>query len=732
VKSYKQIDENKNHPSFPFMDFFRRNRKATISLLAIFVVSFLGILTTFNHADASIALPAYWGYKALTSGFSGAGEAMGNMFVVGIKYILGAILTLVGWLLIIPGIMLDVLLKVENNALYLDSTAVREVWVMVRDFLNLFFIFTLLFSAFATIFQIDKYHIKKIIFKIVIMALLVNFSFPIARFFIDVSNVAMYWMLNNMFGGSGGASIAATLVASSGLKDLLLPENAADYQVPYLIAAIVFTFIFGITLMMIAILFLVRLIALSVIVMFSPIGFVGYVFPDTAKFASQWWDALLKYSFFAPIMTFGLAVTLKMMQSLGANSASMSSFRKAAEDNSTNIGADANWIAAAAFFVVPIVILWLFMDVAQKFSIAGASAVQKKGQDIAKWAGRQPWRGTKALVGATGIPGGIKSGYESFKKRGVLGSDRREEREAKWAERFGTKNAVNKVDMQRIKENGDKHNMQNRTEKDLVDLAEKGGDRYQRAAAIMELAARGKAEKKHVDQLYKKEGFREDSHAMDQFRNKVKAYDPVAAFTKADGTLDEERLKEHINSNQFDAKKLNASSLKDDKFIEMAFNSGAISLKDVEELQSRSDTHKDNIKGSLKAILDRGGYKDLTSGTSEEKEIKRNLHMAYLAQHGEIHSDANESSSRIELFQRADKDLLKRIQHGILTDDIMKEIGDNVSAGKYKDIISNMNRKSQVKLNGYIKSSSYVPVAGSTGESVQKVAQKDSLLENIG
>ncbi len=423
------------------MDFFRRNRKTAISLLAIFIVSFLGVFTTFNHADA-VLIPTYYAAKVLTSGASGAGEAMGNMLVVGIKYILGAILTFVGWLLIIPGVMLDALLKVENNALYLDSTAVREVWVMVRDFLNLFFIFTLLFSAFATIFQIEKYHIKKIIVKIIIMALLVNFSFPIARFFIDISNVMMYWLLNNIFGGSEGASIAATLASSSGLKDLLIPERAAEYQVPYLIAAIIFTFIFGITLMMIAVLFLVRLIVLSVLVMFSPVGFVGYVFPDTAKYAKQWWDMLLKYSFFAPIMTFGLAVTLKMMQSLGANSSAMSSFRKAAEDNSANVGADANWIAAAAFFIVPIVILWMFMGVAQKFSIEFAGDVQKRGQDLAKWAGKQPWRGTKALVNATGVPGGVKAGIAKFQKSGTLfgvkvsrygGTDAREAREAQWA-----------------------------------------------------------------------------------------------------------------------------------------------------------------------------------------------------------------------------------------------------------------------------------------------------------
>ena len=80
----------------------------------------------------------------------------------------------------------------------LTSDAVKETWTAVRDVCNLAFILTLLFSAFATIFHIEKYHIKTIIVKLVLMALLINFSSPITRFIIDTGNVPMYYLAQTL------------------------------------------------------------------------------------------------------------------------------------------------------------------------------------------------------------------------------------------------------------------------------------------------------------------------------------------------------------------------------------------------------------------------------------------------------------------------------------------------------------------------------------------------------
>jgi hypothetical protein len=354
-----------------------------------------------------------------------------------IKNLLFAIFTLVSWIFLFAVVIFEWILKPDNFKLFLDSPAVREIWVMVRDFLNIGFIFFLLFSAFATIFQIDKYHIKSMIFKLILMALLVNFSFPISRFIIDVSNVTMYWLLNNIFDNmSGGAGIMATIAGDTGIAKTLLPEQA-NSEIARIIAATLFLFIFGITMLIIGVMFIIRLIALSVLVMFSSIGFAAAAFPLTSKYASSWWDSLFKYSFFAPIMVFGMAISIKLMQSIG-NSAQKSMLDVA--NNQAVAAAEPNFIAQGAFFAIPVVILWATMGIAQKFSIEGAGAVTGQGKKLASWAGNLPSRGVKAGWNATGVPGGVKAGVAKFQKNGKLfgvkvpgygGSDAREAREAR-------------------------------------------------------------------------------------------------------------------------------------------------------------------------------------------------------------------------------------------------------------------------------------------------------------
>jgi len=149
----------------------------------------------------------------------------------------------------------------------------------VRDLLNMTFILILLFAAFCTIFQVDKWNLKKVWLNILINALLVNFSFPIARFFIDISNVAFYYFVQHLFsqttGSVTGSSIMAGFGAASNISKLLAPNGYGTDPIAYQIAIIVVLFIMGMTLLIVAALFVVRLVALTMLVMFSPVGFVG-------------------------------------------------------------------------------------------------------------------------------------------------------------------------------------------------------------------------------------------------------------------------------------------------------------------------------------------------------------------------------------------------------------------------------------------------------------------------
>lgn len=317
------------------------------------------------------------------------GDLLNNTIGKVFKGLIFAVFVVFGWLLAAAAALFSYVARTETVTLFLNSQSTREVWAIVRDFLNMFFILVLLFAAFCTIFQIDKWSLKKVWLNILINALLVNFSFPIARFIIDISNVIMYYFLNNMFDGltNGGAGSMFTWFAgNSGITGILLPKETSSYPVSYLITASIFVFILAITLLVLAVMFLIRLIALTLIVMFSPVGFVGYIFPSTQKYANDWWNNLFKYAFFGPIMVFMLMVATKMMKTLGNNS-SINSFVSQTKNQTIDMG-QANFIESMAFFAIPIIILWIGMAVSQKMGIWGADTVVGQGQKFGKWAGK--------------------------------------------------------------------------------------------------------------------------------------------------------------------------------------------------------------------------------------------------------------------------------------------------------------------------------------------------------
>ncbi len=322
-----------------------------------------------------------------------------NWVETAIIWILDAILSFMGMLVSLAATLFAWVIYPGNiNAIYNNPT-IYSIWGTVRDFLNIAFILVLLFSAFSTVFQVEKYSYKKILLTLIIMALLVNFSFPIARFFIDVSNVLMYTILNATFPNmpsdpSGGSYLFSQFAGTGQFAAILKPDNAS---ITTLIASIIFAFLLGVTFLTMAILFAIRLVALAIIIIFSPIAFVGEIISFGQSFASKWWNYLFKYSFFAPIMVFMLYVATKMLAA--ANQLGAVQMQNIANSQSVN----GNYLGNMAFFAIPIIILWMGMGIASSFSIAGANAAQKWATKGMKFASTAPGK-----AGRWGVKKGAK------------------------------------------------------------------------------------------------------------------------------------------------------------------------------------------------------------------------------------------------------------------------------------------------------------------------------------
>ncbi len=638
------------------------------------------------------------GLKAAASDVSGnvVTDVIGGVFTKALQYFLSAVLVGLGWVLTVAASLFQWVVTPSNISTdtgLLNQMAVKNVWVMVRDTLNMTFIMILLFAAFCTVFQVDTWNLKKVWLSILINALLVNFSFPIARIFIDISNVAMYYFLNNLFNGTGGGSgsaIMASFSSQSGLAVLLTPTKYSNDSITFLLFSIVFTFILAITLLVLAGLFVIRLIALTMLLMFSPIGFVGYIFPGTKTFASQWWEQLFKYSFFGPIMVFMMMVALAIMKAIPQN------FTTAAAGNVVE-GVDPHWIGTAALYMIPVIILWTAMGISQEMGIKGSKAIVDIGQKWGK-AGLMKMSGAKFAKDTFGA-------YQTRRKQGdaekisnrlgkFVGSQQDRLRATlpgrggKQAnQRYQADAAAEAVAAAKL------HDTANMDEGQLRELANKG-DRYERSAAYLGIAEKGKTKgTEELDQIRK--DFGEDSQTFKQLQNKVKTYDPVSAYAHLEKEKQKEKWKDYVTSNQFKAKDLKANSLNDADFMEVGMQEGSITPKDLIELAEKPGVYSNNIKKSLADIAgrtkqDANGDTILAHGDMKN-EFDRNIQMAHTAATGKIYKGIQKAQKE-EIIKRLDKDSAKMLEATEIEGENGAAFIKHVNTSKFKEIFVNLKK----------------------------------------
>jgi len=196
-----------------------------------------------------------------------------------------------------------------NN--YIDVSVVKLGWVMVRDVANMFFVVALLVIAFATILGIEKYEWKKSLVKIVLMAILINFSNLIAQIIIDAAHVFTITFLNAVSASAGG-----NLINMFNLEKINSLVQGADLGTDItgagieVIAASLISLAFAIatavSLGSYAIVMTVRVVVLWALIILSPLAYLFSAMPKGEKYASRWWEEFTKHVIVAPVMVFFL------------------------------------------------------------------------------------------------------------------------------------------------------------------------------------------------------------------------------------------------------------------------------------------------------------------------------------------------------------------------------------------------------------------------------------------
>jgi hypothetical protein len=249
------------------------------------------------------------------AGLATAGtSALVLAFLAPIAAILAGVLSIVAALL-----DASVHISIQGFKLFIDSTDIVSIWVIIRDVLNISFIFILLYIAITTIIGGAGVKTKVQLKDVIIGAILINFSLFFTRILIDGGNIlatALYNKLSATSYGTGIWGLTGPIMNSLNLQSLfsfnlvkLTGQTNAVFAVIFsiiIIGVTIWAFLYG------AILFLLRNVMLLFLLAISPIGFIGGTLPWFKEKASEWWSALWGQIMVAPFFLFMIYMLIKV------------------------------------------------------------------------------------------------------------------------------------------------------------------------------------------------------------------------------------------------------------------------------------------------------------------------------------------------------------------------------------------------------------------------------------
>jgi hypothetical protein len=209
---------------------------------------------------------------------------------------------------------------------FTDSLVVDAGWKIMRDLVNMSFIFLLLVIGLGTILGLQNYGSKKLLVNVIIVALLVNFSKLFCKLIIDASQIFTDFFISQSITGQG--SLSETIMASLGAAKIHQVNfnfvgEASALLIAVLLNIVVLVGIL-IVLSMACLLLGIRLIALSLLIIASPVAFLCRILPGTRTYWDRWWKTFINYVFFAPIFAFLLYLALLAPQMAQENLTTMS------------------------------------------------------------------------------------------------------------------------------------------------------------------------------------------------------------------------------------------------------------------------------------------------------------------------------------------------------------------------------------------------------------------------
>jgi hypothetical protein len=392
-----------------------KNKKLILSLcLLIFSIGFLFLFPkpVFGGIDSLVASVISWFLELICSFFG----------------------QLTAWII-------GFIAKVAQYNDFGRTQVVNKGWEILRDLANMFFILGFLVIAFATVLKIEKYSYKRLLFPLLLMALLVNFSRTICLLVIDFAQVIMLSFVNAFKDIQSGnlaqlLGIESVITLKAGGVGGQLQQTGLsgwDLTLAWLLGTVMM-FIALVVSSIILVILIMRIIAIWILLVLSPLAFILYIIPGGQRYVSIWQSKFINQVIIGPILAFFLWLAFYAVQQGNITQGiPMENF-----DTSVIRGGGSTSIEAAkpnvfASFIVGIGLLIGALLATRELGVAGASLAGKgidwlrqRGVGTAKFFGKQTdmllLKTTKGLgrqigigLEKIGLGGKLAEGLKSFK-----------------------------------------------------------------------------------------------------------------------------------------------------------------------------------------------------------------------------------------------------------------------------------------------------------------------------
>ena len=226
----------------------------------------------------------------------------------------------------------------QFGAYFGNSVGLLTAWGILRDLGNILLLFGFIFMGILMILDLESFSAGKSIARLIIVAILLNFSLFAAEAVIDVADVlsaSIYNQAGNVGCTSPNAGDCASINGGIAVQVLTATGLSGIWQTPYgaqdtltsigtsayhkMFTYIGMAFFMSVTMVVLlaaTIMLVIRAVVLVFVMVLAPLGFAAMAIPPFAGLGKQWRDMLISQAFFAPAYLLLLLVSLKIMSAV--------------------------------------------------------------------------------------------------------------------------------------------------------------------------------------------------------------------------------------------------------------------------------------------------------------------------------------------------------------------------------------------------------------------------------